>query len=362
MQFPNTSNGLTPEWLTRALRHSGAIENSKIESIDVSTLDGGIVGEVNQIRITYDRNELGAPQSVIAKQAHLDIDRRRRFRDFYEVEIDAYRYLSSEPTVSMPALHFAGLDDSGFFVLLLEDLGPFRVVDQQSGVELEDARRLMQFLADLHSRWWDDKRLLKHDWLPKFGDRESLHVGEERYASSIEAFLEITAAHLPDGVETIARKLTRQLASVRSKLSAQPLTLNHGDFRLANLFFDDSDEIERSVILVDWQMVTKARPGVDLGVNLLANLTPENRRLHEEQLLEEYFDRLMRNQYLQYSRGELLADIRRGLLMRFAVIVDVVLLLWKGDIADEPQLRDLCQRLQALVDWDCAAVITPSYS
>lgn len=43
--------------------------------------------------------------------------------------------------------------------------------------------------------------------------------------------------------------------------------------------------------------------------------------------------------------------------MRFAVIVDVVMLIWQGNPNDEAQLRDLCLRLQALNDWDCADVI-----
>ena len=79
--FPRTVDEITPEWLTKVLRESGAKRDASVESIEVSGLDGGIHGEVNRISLNYDRRDAVAPNSVVVKLSLEDDEKRESVRE-----------------------------------------------------------------------------------------------------------------------------------------------------------------------------------------------------------------------------------------------------------------------------------------
>ncbi len=192
--FPRTVDEITVEWLTGALRASGAIGEARVESFEISEIDGGFIGGVNRIELTYDRQEAGAPGTIIAKFAIEDDEMRRPIDDagLYEREVRFYRELSSASGVATPEMYFAEYDGAtGHFMLLLEDLSHLRAVDQFDGCNTRDAGAALKFLAAMHSGWWESTRLAEYGWLYDPGDARLSRKAQEDYSGRLDAFIEI---------------------------------------------------------------------------------------------------------------------------------------------------------------------------
>ena len=63
MDFPRTSDEITPEWLTRVLRESGAISDATVESFVFENIDAkGSWSEVELLVPEYSAPESGGPR------------------------------------------------------------------------------------------------------------------------------------------------------------------------------------------------------------------------------------------------------------------------------------------------------------
>ena len=65
-----------------------------------------------------------------------------------------------------------------------------------------------------------------------------------------------------------------------------PLTLIHNDVQGDNLLWQEG--AESPVVLIDWQLATRARGVVDVAGFLCGHLDTEERRRHEHRLLRSY--------------------------------------------------------------------------
>ena len=92
-------------------------------------------------------------------------------------------------------------------------------------------------------------------------------------------------------------------------LAAMPHTLVHFDFRADNLFFDD----DGSIVVVDWQTISQGGGVADIGYFLSQNLSTEDRRANEADLLRAYHDALVANGVTDYSYEQLVADYPVGI-------------------------------------------------
>ena len=66
-QIPCAPGEFTPECLTAILRRSGVIQQSKVDSVQVQEQSVGLVGQAAHLKLTYDREEPGAPSEIFAK-------------------------------------------------------------------------------------------------------------------------------------------------------------------------------------------------------------------------------------------------------------------------------------------------------
>ncbi len=67
--LPVAPEGLTPEWLTTALRSSGALPSGSVTAVDSEVIGAGIgfIGTVARLKLTYDGAPSDAPETVVAK-------------------------------------------------------------------------------------------------------------------------------------------------------------------------------------------------------------------------------------------------------------------------------------------------------
>ena len=86
--------------------------------------------------------------------------------------------------------------------------------------------------------------------------------------------------------------------------------MNHGDFRLDNLFFDDANN---EIILCDWQTLMSGPPGIDLAYFLSASITSE----HENEIVEllDFYAQQLKSQGVEIDENALAWQYQAGMLL-----------------------------------------------
>ena len=366
MQIPRSPADITPAWLTAALRDSGAVEYGAVETVTVTPIGEGqgLGGGIYRVAVTYGHRENAGPTTMVAKLAPEDDEKRRIMNGLglFEREHRFYREIPISSGVRMPHCHYSGFDPaSGCFVLLLEDLGHLRGVDQADECSLEDAQTAIRALVEMHSKWWNSNELDRLPWLIDPGDRQIVAHLQERYSRNIEPFVEIAGEYLPPGVEAVVRGTGPNFASAMVGTGHGPVTLNHGDYRLGNLFFDDADGSAGPVVAFDWPSVCRRRAPGDLSYFLGGCFRTAKRRQHERQLLSEYHEGLVDHGISGYSYDEFLTDFRVGLFRSLTNFVPGIVEMGTRVMSSEQgreRVAAMCERFETLVDWDCLGAIS----
>lgn len=364
ISVPHSVDDITPTWLTGVLRENRTISKAAVTELDVQpTGEGqGLGGAISRLRVSYDRPDDALPEMFVAKFHHSERHKRLATNSFgqYEREYRFYRELAPAIGIRTPKCYYAGYEkDSGYFVTLLADLGELRSVDQAEDCSLEDASAVVESLVELHARWWGSEQLDRYGWILDPADPLSSAQAQERYISATVRFLDLVGDYLPPGVESIIEQFGPNFVRVMTATGKTPRTLNHGDFRLGNLFFDDTADAEKRVIAFDWPAICKRRAPGDLAYFICVGFTTESRRRYEDQLLDQYYSGLTNHGISDYSWEEFTIDYRTALLRNLtnfvpgiATMGDEVLALRDG----RERVIVMCERFQTLVDWDCAAV------
>ena len=323
--IPSGLEGVTPEWLTGALRSTGTIADASVASIDTSSLTEGrgFVGTLARLDVRYTAAEPTAPRSLIVK---LPTQNRRmkgvaRANSMYEREVGFYERIAHRIHLRTPRPYYSHFDpDSGDFVLLLEDFAPARAGDQLAGCSAEEATLALRELARFHAAWWGNVDRADLDWMR---GADSGSAGLERlYRRSWTRLNSETGGGLPSSLREVGERLGTNVAAVRSRTARPPQTLVHGDFRLDNMFFDVRDGAPFAV--VDWQLFRKGRGVFDVAWFLSGCLSPETRQSWERDLLTLYVSTLAENGVEGYDLERCLEDYRLSLLscLMLGVIAD----------------------------------------
>ncbi|MEM9037543.1 MAG: phosphotransferase [Actinomycetota bacterium] len=249
----------------------------------------GMMGSLHRVRLDVEGGDGSAPSSVIVKLAGDDAFGRQNAAMFgwFQREVHFYSAIA-DGSVRTPACHAArhdaGTDD---FVLVLEDLGHLRTVDQIAGCSIEDARTVMRALARFGAAFWEDTERVDgvpHAWDSPNPEGFAFVMGEcgpqfeQRFPGRLPPELSAAIAEMPAAV--------MDLFTPPPEL---PHTLMHNDFRLDNLLFDDEHD---EVAILDWQLLTKGAAGGDVAYFLSQSMSVEDRRTHERELVGLYHSTL----------------------------------------------------------------------
>ena len=309
---------IDPNWMTGALRQAGVIGQSRVTDIVARPVGNGLVGDSFRFELGYDRDEPGAPASVVGKFPAKDPASRKSGSDhvLYLSEVSFYRQIAHTVAICTPRAYVAEIDPAtDDFTLLFEDLGPARQGDQLAGCGVADAQVAMREAAALHAPRWGDASLLALDWILLKAERAQaitamlppiIGLYRERYDGQLEPEFMALVERLP-------------AALARMRLDATtPFTVQHGDFRLDNILFDVQGG-SRPMATLDWQTVGVGTGVTDVAYFLSAGLDPQLRRAHEQDLIHLYLDELQRRGVKDYGWDDCWRDYRRytlhGVLM-----------------------------------------------
>ena len=308
MMVVSSTDGLTPEWFTRALGSFG----SAVTEVQIDRVGGGAMCQMVRATLTWDATD-GSPASVIVKFPTSDGGTRAlaQAMRMYELEVRFYRDLLPHlADVSTPTRHFAELDEAtGAFTLVLADLSgqtrPGDVLTESTG---DECSAVLTELAHLQSASWNSPTTAAMPWLADHQRTvqvfDSMPAGLEPWLNRFGHALEPAQVALFETVIPQAGKWVRAWDG--------PSVVQHGDLRTDNILFS-LDRVPRATLL-DFQTVRLGPPGMDPAYFLGSSLSTETRRRTERVLLKEFHDRLTATGVSGYDFNDCFRAYREGAL------------------------------------------------
>lgn len=360
LEIPTDVTALTPEWLTAALRGAGRIGQANVQTVDQQMLGEGqgFTAQVIRLRLHYDRDEAGAPRTVIAKLPAKAAHSAMQALDLYVREAQFYQEVAVHPGNPGPGVYYAALDaPRGRSILLLEDLAEGDVGDNVQGCTDSAAHLAVNAVGRFHAMWWEHPRLTS---LTALAPRDPDGVAElcNQHWGACQSRL---GTLLPERFVVIGNTAVRCANAYFRWATQAPQTLVHGDYRLDNLFFGRA-EAGQTVIIFDWQLASRGRGVGDLAYFVAYSLPVAQRRAVERSLVTSYHRALGAGGVSGYSFDQCRHDYQVamiGVLLRLIVTGGIV------DFSSERGTRlaqVIIERVDAiLADHDVASVLAAEF-
>jgi hypothetical protein len=260
-----------------------------VQSATAEQIGAGIGVSSALYRMTLEGS--GCPETVVVKLPALDEAAvfTSTILRMYIREVGFFAELASQSPVRVPAGHHGAVDEAtSAFVVVMEDMGSMRLVDQVDGMSAEDAERAVDALAAWHATWWG-----QGDGLAAKGLTVSL--GDPIYPAVLplvfgEGWQKVSdAMDLPLSIRTVGDKFSPAIPGLLEALSRGPNTMIHGDYRGDNILFDDDD----SVVLLDFQLIGTGSGAYDLAYLITQSLQPEVAADNERALFDRWREGLL---------------------------------------------------------------------
>ncbi|MFK7919354.1 MAG: oxidoreductase family protein [Ilumatobacter sp.] len=328
--LPTTTSEITAEWMTEALQGSGTIGADVTVSevvLDPAAAGVGFMGEVANVGVVYSGDAADAPTKVVAKFATNSPEVKTMMHPtrVFEREHRFYEQISVSTPVRTPDVYHVTCNTSEEplaeeYLLLMEDLGGLVLGDQVAGVSPEQAEAALVGLARHHARFWEGAGLENAPFIPPINGLLN-KAGQGIYEASLPGFKEVFGHALRPEMVAVADAYTANHPQLLDRLAAMPNTLVHFDYRADNLFFDPDDG---SVVVIDWQSISVGGGAADVGYFMGQNLSPADRRAHEDALLHRYHDTLVAEGVSNYDFDTFFDDYRLGLVYGWVIPVFAV--------------------------------------
>ncbi len=350
-----TIDMLDATWFTNMLHAGGHLANGQAVSAVTPTRMGageGMASLLWRFALTYDQST-DAPTSVIVKLATDDPHRLfiMQSAKFYAREVRFYAELATDAPVRVPLCLHAAIDpETSLFILVLEDVGPLRHVDQLVGCGFDDAVQALRTLARFQAHWWgQDLSDLETTFVPMDDDFNQFVVPmlhEQNWPAAREACPELW----PDDVSAFLDGFVPKVPQILEGLMG-PNTLIHNDYRVDNLLWDGED-----VVVLDFQMSSVGSGLLDFAYFVGQSIPKEVRTERFDDLLDTYLSELAINGIV-LDRASALDKYRRALVFGFMWPLG----LMGGYKTLDPRGRELAQvmldrHLSAVADVDALSL------
>lgn len=325
MDVPDGFGDVTPQWLTAVLGAGGHLPpGTRVAAAEGEGVAEGLgfVGEIRRLALRYEGDAGAAPRSVIAKLPSAQEGSRAlaNLYGLYEREWHFYNELGRDVGIGTPRCYCAAGDaEKGRYVLLLEDLAATgRIGDQLAGCTEAEALLAVRELAAMHAAWWASPKLDAFGWMQMGVDmvRAAMTFA---YPNAWPVALDLFGKHTSPEVRAVIPGLAPRMMQLLDVIAAEaPLTILHGDYRLDNMFFGEAAAHHRLAVF-DWQSPNRGWAAYDLAYFMAGNVTAEQRRASEEEVLDAYYQVLAGAGVRGYSKEQLWLDYRRSMLVYLGI-------------------------------------------
>ena len=326
--IPASIDDVTADWFRQAT-------GLPVTSVDAELIGVGIgvSSAVYRLRLEGD----GVPESVVMKMPALD--EAAKFTStvlrMYIREVRFFEELAEQCPVRVPAFHFGAVDEeTSSFVVVMEDMGAHRSVDQLAGMDIGDAERAVDALADWHATWWRNAEgLAEAGLVVSLGDPIYPAVlpmvfgeGWEKVTSSLE---------VSPAILEVGPKFADAIGGLLADINREPRTMTHGDYRADNILF----QADGSPVLLDFQLIGCGSGAYDLAYFVTQSLDPEVASAHERALFDRWCARLQAAGVPASDLTRMWDDYRTAAL--FCLVYPIV--ASRGMDLDDPRQRGLVE-------------------
>ena len=336
--IPASIDEITSEWLTE-------VSGFDVASVEVEQIGVGI--GVSSALYRVHLHGRACPDSVIVKLPALDPAAvfTATILRMYIREVRFFAKLAAQSPIRVPnGLHGTIDEETSRFVMVMEDMGQMRVVDQVDGMSMTDAERAVDALAAWHSRWWRQA-----DELAEAGVTVSL--GDPIYPAVLpmvfnEGWDKVAAElQVPAPILDVGPRFAAAIPRLMTHLCQAPTTVVHGDYRADNILFAP----DGSVVLLDFQLIGTGSGAYDLAYFVTQSVTAAVATDHERMLFGRWTDGLQAGGVPGDDLGRMWEDYRIGAL--FCLVYPVV--ASRGMDLTDPRQRQL---LECMLDRFARAV------
>jgi hypothetical protein len=307
-----------PEYLTEALRRSGALGQARVRDVAVDSSKATILSRIIRLRLTYDGTAAGAPASLILKTG---LPERAGARwNSGRREVAFYTQLAAAMSARLVPRCFGAVwrEEANDWHLLLEDLTDthFALALWPMPPTREQSERIIATRARSHAEWWDDPRLGVSigSWLEPHDPQ--LQV----FAEEFRRFANRVGDRLPADRRRVYERLIEEGHRLNARYhSHRNMTILHGDAHVWNVFLpqDGGDDVR----LFDWDGWRVGVPTDDLAYMMALHWFPDHRHRYENHLLDHYHAELLARGITGYDRRALDDDYRLSVLWQIATPV-----------------------------------------
>lgn len=345
--FPTSVDEITSSWIAEAT-------GLAIESIEVQQIGSGIGVSSALYRVGVTGR--GCPETLIVKMPALAEEAvfTSTVLRMYLREAAFFDELAHHAPVRVPACHHTTIDvETSQFVLVMEDLGHLRIVDQIDGMTVADAERAVDGLAAWHAVWWGrGAELAERGITVSLGDPIYKAVLPMVFGEGWEKMqAELT---IPESIAEVGPRWVDAMPGLLDHLAQEPTTMCHGDWRADNLLF----EPDGSVAALDFQLIGTARGPYDLAYFITQSLDRDDAATQEKTLFERWAAGVVAGGVPADDLATSWEDYRVAAL--FCLVYPVV--AWRGMDAGDARQRDLALTMldrfdRAVHDLDLAALL-----
>lgn len=320
-----TTDPITTEWLTEALRSAGVLPAGDVSAC-AATANDAFNSTATHLTLTYSADApTTAPRRLFLKR-NLNVDwaiaSARDEVAFYQ----AVAQRDSLPPMVIPCYLATFDEERGASSLLLEDVSethtaPLTRDDQLAGDSVPDEAALDQAidtLAAFHAFWWEQPELGTTfplgGW---YGDAARFAAHVERRKGEWARFIAAEGEWLPGDLRAVYDDALIRLPHVweagldAHMTTGRGLTLVQGDCYLTQFLIPRSG-VAAPTYLIDFQGIAADLAAFDLTLMFAAFWTREQRQEHdrERRALRRYHTQLAAGGVREYTWDDLMRDYR----------------------------------------------------
>jgi hypothetical protein len=346
--LPQSPEDLTPAWITAALR-AGELD-VEVSSANVRSFGEGAGMLSRLVRVELEYATGHGPRSVVVKMPTPNEANRQTAINFhnYRREVLFYRDLANQTAARMPIVHYADIIGDDQFVLVMEDLGGYRLGDQVIGATAEEARLAMTAMAELHAPFWDRVDGPEFEFIPphyRSYHADALHQGA---IAVWDNMVSVAGDALPAEMAALKDRFLAALPRLQEWITASPRTIVQGDFRMDNLFFGQSPD-QAPIAICDWQAPLRCKGAHDIANFLSQSLATDVRREHERELVALWQSGLVEGGVTGYSAEQAWEDYRRAVLVLWTYVTVIAGIIDPSNERGKAWIVEMVRRASATI-------------
>ena len=275
--IPATIDDVTAGWLSDAT--GLAVDSVRHEQIGVGV---GVSSALYRSHLIGD----GVPATVITKLPALAEEAvfTSTMLRMYIREVKFFEDLAPSCPVRVPASYFGAVDEeTSAFIVVMEDMGNMRMIDQTEGMSVADAERAVDELAAWHAAYWGKAEPhVASGTIVSLSDPVYPAVLPVVFAEGWEKLQNET--ELDPAIEQVGPGWTEAMPGILQDICAGDTTVLHGDYRGDNIMFDADD----SLVLLDFQITGHGSGIYDLAYFITQSLDSDVASQSEQALFDRW--------------------------------------------------------------------------